>query len=62
MNIADKVNDYRENRLNNSKYVLEYNFMNELITTEPGNYQDTVDTMTELFKMGMTNITIKRSL
>ena len=62
MNVADKVNDYRENRLNNSKYVLEYNFMNELITTEPGDYRDIVETMTELFKIGMTNITIKRSL
>ena len=62
MNIANEVNDYRENRLNNGKYVLEYNFMNELITTEPGNYQDIVETMTELFKIGMTNITIKRSL
>ena len=62
MNVADKVNDYRENRLNNSKYVLEYTFMNELITTEPGNYQDIIGTMTELFKIGMTNITIKRSL
>lgn len=61
MNIADKVNDYRENRLNNDKYVLEYAFMNELITTEPGNYQNIVETMTELFKIGMTNITIKRS-
>lgn len=61
MNIANDVNNYRENRLNNSKYVLEYAFMNELITTEPGNYQDIVDTMTELFKIGMTNITIKRS-
>lgn len=62
MNIVDKVNDYRENRLNNGKYVLEYTFMNELITTEPGNYRDIVETMTELFKIGMTNITIKRSL
>lgn len=62
MNIADKVDDYRENRLSNGKYVLEYAFMNELITTEPGNYQDIVNTMTKLFKIGMTNITIKRSL
>ena len=62
MNIANKVNDYCENRLSNGKYVLEYTFMNELITTEPGNYQDIVETMTELFKIGMTNITIKRSL
>lgn len=62
MNTANKVNNYRENRLNNSKYVLEYTFMNELITTEPGNYQDIVEAMTELFKIGMTNITIKRSL
>ena len=62
MNTADKVNDYRENRLNNGKYVLEYNFMNEIITTGPADYQDIVDTMTELFKIGMTNITIKRSL
>ena len=62
MSVADKVNDYRENRLNNGKYVLEYTFMNELITTEPGNYQDVIETMTELFKIGMTNITIKRSL
>lgn len=62
MNIANKVNDYRENRLSNGKYVLEYTFMNELITTEPGNYQDIVETMTEFFKIGMTNITIKRSL
>lgn len=62
MNIADKVNDYRENRLNNSKYILEYTFMNEYITTESGNYQDCIGTLTELFKIGMTNITIKRSL
>lgn len=60
MNVADKVNDYRESRLNNNQYVLEYQFMNQLITTEPGNYQDIVETMTELFKIGMTNITIRR--
>lgn len=60
MNIADKVNDYRESRLNNNQYVLEYEFVNELITTEPGSYNDIIDTMTELFKIGMTNITIRR--
>lgn len=58
--IDQELRDYREARLINGQYVLEYQFMGEIITTEPGNWTKITRLMADLFKIGMTNVTIKK--
>lgn len=58
--IDQELRDYREARLSNGKYILEYQFMCEIITTEPGNWHKISRLMADLFKIGMTNITVRK--
>lgn len=58
--IDQELRDYREARLSNGQYVLEYQFMNEIITTEPGNWTKIARLMADLFKIGMTDITVRK--
>ena len=58
--INQELRDYREARLSNGQYVLEYQFMGEIITTESGNWTKIARLMADLFKIGMTNITVRK--
>lgn len=58
--INQEIKDYREGRLSNGQYILEYQFMGEIITTEPGNWTRIARLMADLFKIGMTNITVRK--